>query len=94
MFIFRFIVVLMVFFGAVVKVETVWATADLFMGLMAILNITALIGLAHVVFEVAKDYGEQRKKGLNPVFRTENVKADLSDVETWGDNPYHFRDKE
>lgn len=62
MFIFRLFVVLMVFFGAVVKVETVWATADLFMGLMAILNITAIIGLAHVVFEVARDYGEQRKK--------------------------------
>lgn len=45
-------------------------------------------------FEVAKDYGEQRKRGLNPVFRTENVKADLSDVETWGDNPYQFKDKE
>lgn len=94
MFIFRSFVVVMVFFGAVIKVETVWATADLFMGLMAILNITAIIGLAHVVFEVAKDYGEQRKKGLNPVFRTENVRADLSDVETWGDNPYHFKDKE
>lgn len=93
MFIFRLLVVFMVFFGAVVKVETVWATADLFMGLMAILNITAIIGLAHVVFEVAGDYAEQRKKGLNPVFRTKNVKADLSAVETWGDNPYHHEDK-
>lgn len=90
MFIFRLLVVLMVFFGAVIKVETVWSTADLFMGLMAILNITAIIGLAHVVFEVAKDYGEQRKKGLNPVFKTKHVKADLSSVETWGENPYEY----
>lgn len=94
MFIFRVIVVAMVFFGAVVKVETVWSTADLFMGLMAILNITAIIGLAHVVFEVAKDYQEQRKKGLNPVFKTKNIKADLSSVETWGENPYHLNDKD
>lgn len=93
MFIFRLIVVLMVFLGAVIKVETVWATADLFMGMMAILNITAIIGLAHVVFEVAKDYGEQRRRGLNPVFRTKNVKADLSSVETWGENPYHLERK-
>ncbi|TDL94126.1 alanine:cation symporter family protein [Macrococcus brunensis] len=93
MFIFRLLVVFMVFFGAVVKVETVWATADLFMGLMAILNITAIIGLAHVVFEVARDYADQRKKGLNPVFRTKNVKADLSSVDTWGDNSYHYEDK-
>ena len=90
MIFFRVIVVLMVFLGAVVKVETVWATADLFMGLMAILNITAIIGLAHVVFEVANDYIAQRKKGLNPVFKTNQVKADLSNVETWGENPYHL----
>lgn len=94
MFIFRLLVVLMVFFGAVIKVETVWSTADLFMGLMAILNITAIIGLAHVVFEVAKDYDEQRKKGLNPVFKTKNVKADLSSVETWGENPYKYHSEQ
>lgn len=94
MFFFRLFVVLMVFFGAVVKVETVWATADLFMGLMAILNITAIIALGHVVFEVARDYGEQRKRGLNPVFKTRNVKADLSSVDTWGENPYHLSDEE
>lgn len=85
MTIFRALVVIMVFLGAVIKVETVWATADLFMGLMAILNITAIIGLAHVVFEVAKDYAAQRKRGLNPVFRKSNIITDLSNVETWDD---------
>lgn len=91
MFFFRLFVVIMVFIGAVVKVETVWNTADLFMGLMAILNITAIIGLAHVVFEVARDYQYQRSKGLNPVFKTRNVKADLSNVDTWGENPYEYQ---
>ncbi len=85
MTVFRALVVIMVFLGAVIKVETVWATADLFMGLMAILNITAIIGLAHVVFEVAKDYAAQRKRGLNPVFRKSNITTDLSNVETWDD---------
>ena len=48
LFIFRCLVVVLVFVGAVVKTETVWNTADLFMGLMAIVNIISIIGLSNV----------------------------------------------
>nr|WP_263313371.1 alanine/glycine:cation symporter family protein [Mammaliicoccus sp. Marseille-Q6498] len=88
MFIFRLFVVAMVFVGSVVKVQTVWSTADLFMGLMAIINIVALFGLATVVFEVTKDYRAQRKRKLNPVFKIENINANYSNIESWGTNPY------
>ncbi|MCD8795904.1 alanine/glycine:cation symporter family protein [Mammaliicoccus sciuri] len=88
MFIFRALVVAMVFVGSVVQVQTVWDTADLFMGLMAIINIVALFGLATVVFEVAKDYRAQRKRKLNPVFKIENLKVNYNNIEAWGDNPY------
>ncbi len=88
MFIFRLLVVGMVFVGSVVQVQTVWDTADLFMGLMAVINIVALFGLATVVFEVAKDYRDQRKRKLNPVFKIENLKANFSNIEAWGNNPY------
>lgn len=87
MFVFRLLVVAMVFVGSVVQVQTVWDTADLFMGLMAIINIVALIGLATVVFEVAKDYRAQRKRKLNPVFKIENLKVNFNNIEAWG-NPY------
>lgn len=88
MFIFRILVVGMVFVGSVIQVQTVWDTADLFMGLMAIINIVALFGLATVVFEVSKDYRAQRKRKLNPVFKIENLSANFSNIEAWGDNPY------
>ncbi|MEB6247502.1 alanine:cation symporter family protein [Mammaliicoccus sciuri] len=88
MFVFRLLVVAMVFVGSVVQVQTVWDTADLFMGLMAIINIVALFGLATVVFEVAKDYRAQRKRKLNPVFKIENLKGNFNNIEAWGENPY------
>lgn len=89
MFIFRLLVVGMVFIGSVVQVQTVWDTADLFMGLMAIINIVALFGLATVVFEVTKDYRAQRKRKLNPVFKIENINANFRNIEAWGNNPYN-----
>ncbi|MCP8622509.1 alanine:cation symporter family protein, partial [Acinetobacter baumannii] len=54
LFIFRCLVVVLVFVGAVVKTETVWNTADLFMGLMAIVNIISIIGLSNVAFALMK----------------------------------------
>lgn len=62
LFIFRCLVVVLVFVGAVVKTETVWNTADLFMGLMTIVNIISIIGLSNVAFALMKDYQKQKKK--------------------------------
>ena len=70
LFIFRCVVVFLVFAGAVVKTETVWSTADVFMGLMAIVNIISIIGLSDVAFAVMKDYQGQRKEGKKPVSYT------------------------
>ncbi|UEX89224.1 alanine/glycine:cation symporter family protein [Staphylococcus ratti] len=85
LFIFRCLVVLLVFLGAVVKTETVWSTADLFMGLMAIVNLVAIIGLSNVAFAVAKDYQRQRKEGKRPIFRPEELEINLFGIECWGD---------
>ncbi|RPF57946.1 alanine/glycine:cation symporter family protein [Abyssicoccus albus] len=88
MLLFRVLVVCMIIIGSVLEVATVWSTADLFMGLMAILNIVAIIGLAHVVNQVAKDYIIQRKQGIDPIFKTDKVKADLTNVSSWGEHRY------
>ncbi|WP_145456158.1 alanine:cation symporter family protein, partial [Staphylococcus epidermidis] len=69
LFIFRCLVVVLVFTGAVVKTETVWSTADLFMGLMAIVNLVSIIGLSNIAFAVMKDYIQQKRAGLKPVFK-------------------------
>ncbi|MDU7160632.1 MAG: alanine:cation symporter family protein, partial [Staphylococcus epidermidis] len=84
LFIFRCFVVLLVFVGAGAKTETVWSTADLFMGLMAIVNIISIIGLSNIAFAVMKDYQRQRKEGKRPVFKPENLEINLFGIETWG----------
>lgn len=84
LFIFRCLVVVLVFIGAVVKTETVWSTADLFMGLMAIVNLVSIIGLSNIAFAVMKDYIQQKRAGLKPVFKPENLEINLCGIESWG----------
>ena len=43
------------------KTETVWSTADLFMGLMAIVNLISIIGLSNIAI-VMKDYQNNVKR--------------------------------
>ncbi|REH78866.1 sodium:alanine symporter [Staphylococcus felis] len=85
LFVFRCLVVVLVFVGAVIKTETVWSTADVFMGLMAIVNIVAIIGLSNIAFAVMKDYQRQRKEGKRPIFRPENLEINLFGIECWGE---------
>ncbi len=92
LFVFRCFVVLLVFVGAVVKTETVWNTADVFMGLMAIVNIVAIIGLSNIAFAVMKDYQKQRKAGKRPIFRPEELEINLFGIECWG-NEIHKNKK-
>ncbi|HBJ9566335.1 TPA: alanine:cation symporter family protein [Staphylococcus pseudintermedius] len=93
LFIFRCFVVILVFVGAVVKTETVWNTADVFMGLMAIVNIIAIIGLSNIAFAVMRDYQRQRKEGKRPIFKPENLEINLFGIESWG-NAIHKNKKE
>ena len=47
---------MVIFFGGIFKVETVWNFGDTLNGLMAIPNIIALILLTNVVIKATKEY--------------------------------------
>lgn len=53
---YRFVFTVVVFIGAVVKLDLVWAFADVMNGLMAFPNLIGLIGLSRVVVEETKKY--------------------------------------
>ncbi|MEZ9335880.1 alanine/glycine:cation symporter family protein, partial [Vibrio sp. 10N.286.51.A4] len=53
---FRIVVLGMVMFGSLATLPTVWALADVSMGLMAIVNLVAIILLSGIVIKLAKDY--------------------------------------
>jgi AGCS family alanine or glycine:cation symporter len=72
---FRLCVLAMVMFGAIAKINIVWALADASMGLMALVNLVALVLLSGLAIAVIKDYQQQRKAGLTPTFVAKNFPA-------------------
>lgn len=80
--IFRIIVLGMVMFGSLATLPTVWALADVSMGLMAIVNLVAIILLSGIVVKLAKDYNNQLKAGKVPTFDANDypeLKSQLED---------------
>lgn len=84
MFVFRVIVVLMVFLGSIASLGLVWDLADVFMGIMALINIIVILILSPKAISVIKDYIKQRKDGKNPVFRVKDI-PELENTECWDD---------
>ncbi|MBF9001571.1 alanine/glycine:cation symporter family protein [Vibrio nitrifigilis] len=65
---FRIIFLGMVMFGSLANLPTVWSMADVSMGLMAIVNLVAIILLSGIVVKLTKDYNQQLKAGKLPTF--------------------------
>jgi AGCS family alanine or glycine:cation symporter len=66
---FRLLVLFMVGFGAIGSSPLVWDMADLAMGVMALINLFAIVMLSKYVFVLLKDYQQQLKAGQDkPVF--------------------------
>ncbi|UYO33868.1 alanine/glycine:cation symporter family protein [Bacillus halotolerans] len=80
--IYRIAVIAMVVFGCVAGFQIVWDMADLFMGVMALINLVVITLLSNVAYKVYKDYAKQRKQGLDPVFKAKNIPG-LKHAETW-----------
>jgi alanine or glycine:cation symporter, AGCS family len=58
----------MVVWGAYQTVATVFDAADASMGLMATINLVAILLLSGTVAKLTRDYFGQRKAGAEPVF--------------------------
>ena len=61
--IFRFLVLGMVFIGSVASLPAIWNFADLSMGLMALVNLVAILLLSPVALRILRDYERQVKEG-------------------------------
>lgn len=82
MYVFRVLVVCFVFFGSVAKVQLVWDLADIFMGIMAFINLIAIFMLWKIAKKVLDNYIAQRKAGKNPVFYADEIEG-LDNTECW-----------
>ncbi|MFV0289224.1 MAG: alanine/glycine:cation symporter family protein [Mycoplasmatales bacterium] len=73
--IFKISVIFFVFYGAVANMQTLWTIADIFMGIMAFLNLIAISFLFKIVKQVKDDYCKQKKAGKDPLFLEQNIEG-------------------
>ena len=81
--IFRVFVVVMVFVGSIASLSLVWDLADLFMALMAIVNLVAIFMLGKFAIAALRDYNAQKRRGiLDPIFDP-RILPDKKGVQCW-----------
>ncbi|RCW62647.1 alanine/glycine:cation symporter family protein [Saliterribacillus persicus] len=81
--IYRVFVLAMVMFGSMASIQLVWDMADMFMAMMAVVNLIAILLLSKISFQVLQDYISQKKQGIDPTFHHQNIKG-LKGVSWWG----------
>ena len=83
LYVYRILVAAMVLFGSIASMDLVWNIADVFMGLMAILNLIAIVLLSKIAIKALQDYTAQKKAGKDPVFYASSIPELGDEVEEW-----------
>ncbi|WP_017540843.1 alanine/glycine:cation symporter family protein [Nocardiopsis halophila] len=79
---FQLVFLVATFLGSIGQVALVWSLADTTMGLMALVNLVALAPLAGAAVLVLRDYTDQRKQGVDPVFTRDRI-PQIPGVQCW-----------
>lgn len=79
--VFRLICLVPLVLGAMSNLQIAWNLADILMGLMALVNIIAIMLLGKVAFKCLEDYRKQKREGKDPVFKAKEV--GIKDTECW-----------
>ena len=87
---YRILVAAMVLFGSVASMDLVWNIADVFMGLMAILNLIAIVLLSKIAIKAFQDYSAQKKAGKDPVFYASSIPELGDEVEEWQEDAEEY----
>ncbi|MGJ4090274.1 alanine/glycine:cation symporter family protein [Corynebacterium macclintockiae] len=80
--IFRVLVVLCVFGGAIGTVPLVWSLADTFAASMVLINLCAIVPLGGVAIKLLRDFSQQKAAGVDPIFHRDSL-PELKNVECW-----------
>ena len=74
----------MVVFGALASLDTVWTIVDVFMALLTAVNLIAIVTLGRYAFRLLDNYLEQRRRGVkSPVFHRSMLPEVEQDIECW-----------
>lgn len=80
--VYRCLAVVAIFVGSIASADLIWNTADGIMGLMALVNLTAIGLLSPVAFRLLRDYSTQKRAGKDPVF-TRQLMPDIGGISCW-----------
>ena len=72
-YIYYIVASLLILVGAGLNSSVLWDVADIFMGLMTVINVPVIIILSDKAIKALKDYRKQKKAGLNPIFRADSI---------------------
>ncbi|MCS5501724.1 alanine:cation symporter family protein [Lysinibacillus sp. A4] len=79
----KVLLVISIFFGTIRSSSTAWNLADIGVGTLAWLNLIAIILLTKPGIATLRDYEEQKKLGLDPVFIPE--RCGIKDAQLWNE---------
>ncbi|WP_439489469.1 alanine/glycine:cation symporter family protein [Algoriphagus sp.] len=77
----RIAILIATFYGTIKTAEMAWTMGDIGVGLMAWLNIIAIILLRKPAFKALADYKKQKKQGKDPVFVAKD--AGIENADFW-----------
>ena len=80
---FYIICIFAIFAGSIISMDAAWATADITMGLMTIINLPCCCILFGTVSRALADYERQKKEEKNPVFHAKDIGLDESKLSFW-----------
>ncbi|MGF7068253.1 AGCS family alanine or glycine:cation symporter [Priestia megaterium] len=79
-------------YGSIRTAEAAWVLADIGVGIMVWLNLIAILILAKPALITLKDYRQQRKLGIDPIFSPR--KLGIQNADYWHEEYQHDQDKE
>lgn len=80
--VYRVFVVVMVILGTIAPLGVVWAASNIFMSLMALINLIVILLLGKKALDALEDYRKQKREGKNPVFTKKSIEG-IENVECW-----------
>lgn len=80
-FLLKVLILAACMYGAVRSADLAWTLGDIGVGIMAWLNIVAILFLQKPALDMLKDYEAQQAKGLEPTFQTTH--EELPNAEHW-----------
>ncbi len=81
--IYRFLVSVVVYAGAVMSLDLAWGFADITMALMTLCNLAAILLLGKYAVRLLNDYRSQKRAGLDPIYHSSTIPEIADETECW-----------